>query len=141
MERFRTVAGAAYRWLIGAYVLCVVIEFFLAGAGAFGEKVGVKFEDQTSWDPHKAFGYIALVGGSLLLLVVCLAWWPERIWLTATFLLALLAFVQPILATAGDDHRWVGALHPLNATLVLGLSSFLAHKAWRQDLAPRRVRL
>jgi hypothetical protein len=131
----RTFAGAAYRWLIAAYVICVIVQFFLAAAGVFGEKAGVKLEDQSSWDPHRAFGFIALGGGSLLLLLVCLAWWPDRIWLLATFLLALLAFVvQPILAGQGEDHRWVGALHGGDAGLILLLSGWLAYRAWRRDL-------
>lgn len=133
MAGIRTVAGAAYRWLLAIFVLAVVVQFFLAGAGVFGEKVGVKLDDQKSWDPHKAFGYV-LILGALLLLVFCLLWWSERIWLQATFLLAVLTIVQSVLARAGEHHRWVGALHPVNAVAVLGLSSFLAHRAWRRDL-------
>ncbi len=41
MAGLRIVAGAAYRWLAAAYAVCVVVQFFLAGAGAFGEQVGV----------------------------------------------------------------------------------------------------
>jgi len=133
MTGIRTVAGAAYRWLIALFVLGVVSEFFLAGAGVFGQKVDVKLVDQKSFDPHRALGFVLIVG-SLLLLVVCLLWWSERIWLLATFLLVALAVVQSVLASVGEHHRWVGALHPLNALAVLGLSSFLAHRAWQRDL-------
>jgi uncharacterized membrane protein len=133
MTGIRNVAGAAYRWLVGIFVLAVVVQFFLAGAGVFGEKVNVKLDDQKSWDPHRAFGYVLIIG-ALVLLVFCLLWWSERIWLQATFLLFVLAIVQSVLANAGEHHRWVGALHPVNAVAVLGLSAFLAHKAWRRDL-------
>ncbi len=135
MAGLRIVAGAAYRWLAAAYAVCVVVQFFLAGAGAFGEQVGVALEDQTSWDPHRAFGFVALGFGSLLLLLVCLAWRPERIWLLSTFLLSLLAFVvQPVLAAAADDSRWVGALHGAVAAAILALSAWLALRAWGRDL-------
>ena len=131
----RTFAGAAYRWLIALFVLCVLVQFFLAAAGVFGEKTGVRLEDQSSWDAHRAFGFIALGFGSLLLLIVCLAWWPDRIWLMGTFLLALLSFVaQPLLADAGDDSRWVGALHGADAGLILLISSWLCYRAWKRDL-------
>jgi hypothetical protein len=133
MTGIRTVAGAVYRWLIAFFVLAVVAEFFLAGAGVFGEKVGVQLADQKSFDPHRALGF-ALVVASLMLLLVCLLWWSERIWLMATFLLVALAVVQSVLASAGENHRWVGALHPVNAIAILGLSSLLAHRAWRRDL-------
>jgi len=132
----RTVAEAAYRWLIAVFVLAVVAEFLLAGAGAFGQKTGVALGDQRSWDPHRALGYL-LIGAALLLLVVCLAWWSERIWLLATFLLAVLAFLQSVLAHVGLHHRWIGALHPLNAVAILGLSAYLAQRAWRGDLVAR----
>ena len=132
----RTFASAAYRWLIAAFVLCVVVEFFLAGAGAFGQKLGgsaPQLEDQKSWDAHRAFGF-ALMLLAILVLLACLAWWSERIWLMGTFLLALLTFVQFPLASAGDNHRWVGALHPANAGLILLISGWLAYRAWRLDL-------
>ena len=132
----RTIAGAAYRWLIAVYVLAVVVEFVLAGAGAFGQIADVQLGDQKSWDPHRALGYLLIVG-ALLLLVVCLAWWSERIWLMTTFLLAALSFLQSVLAHVGLHHRWIGALHPVNAIAILGLSGFLAHRAWRRDLTGR----
>ncbi len=132
----RTFAGAAYRWLIGVFVLCVIVQFFLAGAGAFGQKLGANapaLEDQSSWDPHRVFGLVVVLLG-LLLLIACLAWWSERIWLMATFLLVLLAVVQFPLSSAGRHHRWVGALHPANAALILLLSGWLAYRAWKRDL-------
>lgn len=133
MAGVRGIAGAAYRWLTALFAVAVVVEFFLAGSGIFGQKVNVALRDQKSLDPHRAFGY-ALIIGALVLLVFCLVWWSERIWLLATFLLFVLTIVQSVLAHAGEHHRWVGALHPVNAIAVLGLSAFLAHRAWWRDL-------
>ena len=96
----------------------------------------MKLHDQKSLDPHRALGY-GLIMGALLLLVLCLIWWSERIWLLATFLLFMLTIVQSVLGNAGEHHRWVGALHPVNAIAVLGLSAFLAHRAWWRDLKSR----
>ncbi len=132
----RTFAGAAYRWLIAAFVLCVIVQFFLAGAGAFGEKLGgsaPRLEDQKSWDPHRVFGFALLIL-AVLALVACLAWWSERIWLMGTFLLALLTFVQLPLASTGEHHRWVGALHPANGGLILLIAGWLTYRAWKLDL-------
>jgi Family of unknown function (DUF6220) len=136
----RTFAGAAYRWLIAIFVLCVLVQFLLAGAGVFGEDRGagaLKLEDEKSWDPHRAFGVVLFLL-AILVLVACLAWWSERIWLLGTFLLALLTFVQFPLASAGEDHRWIGALHPLNAGLILLLAGWLGYRAWRRDLRSER---
>ncbi len=132
----RTFAGAAYRWLITLFVACVIVQFFLAGAGAFGQKLGAaspRLEDQKSWDPHRAFGAVLLIV-AIVVLLACLAWWSERIWLMGTFLLALLTVVQFPLASAGRHHRWVGALHPANAGLILLIAGWLTYRAWRLDL-------
>jgi hypothetical protein len=132
----RTFAGAAYRWLIAAFVACVLVQLFLAGAGAFGQQLGgnaPKLEDQESWDAHRVFGFVLLLL-AILVLVACLAWWSERIWLMGTFLLALLTFAQFPLAAAGNHHRWVGALHPANAGLILLIAGWLAYRAWKRDL-------
>jgi hypothetical protein len=132
----KTFAGAAYRWLIAAFALCVVVQFFLAGAGVFGERRGAStpaLEDQSSWDPHRTFGVITFLL-AIVVLLACLAWWSERIWLMATFLVALLTFAQFPLASVGRDHRWVGALHPANASLILLISSWLTYRAWKLDL-------
>ena len=132
----RTFAGAAYRWLIAIFVLCVIVQFFLSGSGAFGQKLGGSaphLEDQKSWDSHRAFGLVLLLL-AILVLVACLAWWSERIWLLGTFLLALLTFVQFPLASAGEHHRWIGALHPANAGLILLISGWLTYRAWKLDL-------
>jgi hypothetical protein len=131
-----TFGAAAYRWLIAAFAVCIVVQFFLAGAGAFGQQLGggaPHLEDQKSWDAHRAFGFVVLLL-AILLLVACLAWWSERIWLMLTFLLGVLTFVQFPLAVAGEHHRWVGALHPVNAGVILLLSAWLTYRAWKLDL-------
>jgi len=131
--RMQSIAGVAYRWLIAAFALGVVAQFFLAASGSFGEHTGVRLRDQGSWDAHRLFGAILVLTG-LVLLVVCLVWWSERVWLLATFLLALLGVVQFVLAGVGDDHRWVGALHGVNGAAMLLLASWLAYRAWLRDL-------
>src|SRR5262249_53446300 len=118
---------------------CVIVQFFLAGAGAFGQKLGAnspRLADQKSWDPHRVFGLVVVIL-AVLVLLACLAWWSERIWLLGTFLLALLTVIQFPLASAGEHHRWVGALHPANAGVILLISGWLMYRAWRLDLKRR----
>ena len=76
---------------------------------------------------------VAVVGGGLILILALLAW-PKPKTLGLYILLGLLAVpVQPFLASSGVHHKLVGMLHPVNALLLLGLSGYLAHRAW----APR----
>jgi len=46
--------------------------------------------------------------------------------------------LQEVLAGAGEETAIVGALHPVNALVILGLVIYLAHAAWRRwtDLGP-----
>ena len=53
--------------------------------------------------------------------------------------LAVLAFVQGILAGVGFDHWVVGMFHPVNALILLGLSGYLAHYAWRADRGAKKT--
>jgi hypothetical protein len=44
----------------------------------------------------------------------------------------LLVFVQIVLALAGGSVPAVGALHPLNALLIVGFTGYLAREAYRK---------
>jgi thiol:disulfide interchange protein len=46
-----------------------------------------------------------------------------------SILLPILLFVQAILPSAG---RWVAALHPVNAFVILGLLGYLSSVMWRR---------
>ncbi len=138
MNSVRQGAVWIYRILITLFAAAVVVEFFLAGLGIFGampgehkpvshEMFGAKF------DIHAALGG-ALIGGSLLLLIVILVAWTGPRSIGATFGLAILTFVQMILGSAGEDAPLAGAFHAINALAILGLSLFLTSLAWRGKL-------
>jgi hypothetical protein len=93
-------------------------------------KHGATIDNAKSLEAHRAFGFILSdIGAGLLLILVLLAW-PARRLLGLWLLLAVLAFVQSILATVGYKHWGVGMMHPVNALLLLGLSAHLARYTW-----------
>lgn len=127
---------AAYRVLAALFVVGVVVQFFLAGVGAFGalhEKAGDAF------GPHAANGSLLSVLSLLMLVVVAVAR-PGRglarlsVWLVAAMV------VQNLLASVGDNHRWVGALHPVNGLVVTALAVRIAvvcfGRVWQRPGAP-----
>jgi hypothetical protein len=94
-------------------------------------KHGATIDNAKSLDAHRGLGFILSDVGSLLMLVLVLLAWPRsRRLLGAWIALAVLAFVQGILATVGFHHWGVGMFHPVNALLLLGLSGRLAHYSW-----------
>lgn len=145
MARVREGAAWIYRILITLFTAAVVVEIFLAGLGVFrampSEEVSVSHETvEDKFSAHAALGDV-LGGGSILLLVVIVIAWTGRRVIGATLGLAILTFIQGFLAAKGEDSPVAGALHAINAFLILGLSSFLAWQAWRVKLAagaPRR---
>ncbi|MGH2859408.1 MAG: DUF6220 domain-containing protein [Solirubrobacteraceae bacterium] len=104
------------RWLAALLVAAVAAQFLLAGAGAFGA---------TSFKPHTGLGWaIAVV--SLILLLVALA---GRRHVRASAILFATVVVQVLLGVLGENaSAWFGAVHGLNALLVMGAAVNLARR-------------
>lgn len=135
MSPVRRGAAWIYRVVISLFAVAVVVQFFFAGAGAFGARpdedetiTDTGFEDK--FELHSGLGWFMTLGSLLLLILILIAWTGPRS-IGATFGLFALMIIQNVLS-AGD--RWVGAFHPVNALLILGLSWFLARRAWRGNL-------
>jgi len=138
MRAVRNGAAWIYRILITIFAAAVVVQFFLAGLGIFGaipEEDGSTTADrwEDKIDPHAALGHFLQMGSILLLLLILIAWTGPRS-IGATLALAVLLILQIILAAVGEDTPAVGALHPVNAIVILALSWFLAWRAWRGNL-------
>jgi hypothetical protein len=120
------------RYVTSLFFLGVIVQFFLVGIGLFGMKHGATIDNAKSLNAHRDFGWILTqLGAALMLIFVLLAWPTPRKLLGLWILLIVLAFpVQPILASSGFRHKWVGMFHPVNALILLGLSGYLAHYAW-----------
>lgn len=138
MNSIRQGAAWVYRILITLFAVAVVVEVFLAGLGVFqampGEDLPVShttFADK--FDAHTELGWSLFLGSLLLLIAILLAWTGPRS-IGATFVLAVLTFVQTSLASAGEDAPVAGAFHAFNAILILGLAVFLTAGAWRGNL-------
>jgi Family of unknown function (DUF6220) len=87
-----------------------VIQFLLAGYAVFGG---------SSFDAHKTLGDILTV---FALVVLILAAVGRREALQASAILFVLMIVQNILGGVGDDAPALGALHPVNGLLILGVA-------------------
>lgn len=138
MNRMRQGAAWIYRMLVTLFVAAVVVEFFLAGLGIFrampGDDESVPHETfEDKFDAHAGLGWGLFLGSLVLLIVILVAWTGPRS-IGATFGLAVLTFVQIILGSAGEDAPVAGAFHAIDALLILGLSVFLAARAWRGNL-------
>jgi len=106
--------------VVGLFILGLFVQFYLAGRGAFGA---------SSYSAHRDFGNaLHLVTPVILLLTLISPVTRNRTDVIHAILLIFLFEVQ--FALADLKHPAVGALHPVNALLLLGVSSSL----FRRDL-------
>ncbi len=132
-------ATSVLKWFSGLYVVLILIQVYLAGEGIFGLNL-IKHSDDcdkhsanlsaspcigntNTLDAHRGLGFFLTFPGAILFLIVALvAWHPRTRIRVISILVPILTFVQMLLPGGG---RWVGALHPVNAILILGMYLWL----------------
>jgi hypothetical protein len=135
----RSGARSVLKWFSALYVVLIVVQVYLAGEGIFGLDV-IKHSDDCdkkganlvaehcvgnskTLDAHRALGFILTFPAAILFLIVALiAWHPVSRTRVISIVVPILTFVQMILPGLG---RWGGALHPVNAILILALYGWL----------------
>lgn len=111
-------AHLAAVWL---FVVCSVIQIFLAGLGVF--------ENAGRFATHRDFGYTF---GLLVLVIPILAIVARlgRRQIGMAALLLVLFLLQSVFVALRDSAPAIAALHPLNGFLILGLSIAMGREAW-----------
>jgi hypothetical protein len=123
----------AFLLLAWAFVVCLVIQFFLVGVQLF--------EAAEPSDLHRDFAYAYGWLAPALVLLAAVAIVPRRVQVLAVLLLVLYA-VQTYLPTIAEQAPWLAALHAVNALAVFGVAVGVARGvAWRnpeEDGTPGR---
>lgn len=139
MKAFR----AIYRFWVSLVTLAVVLQIAFAGYGAFdtADKVDGGTVDQDSFEdsfgPHIGFGYLIFLASIVLLLLSFGARGKQRI--LRSVAVVVLLVIQILLAWTGGSVPYVfGALHPLNAFLILGLLGSMAYREWKGERVAAR---
>ena len=122
----RSGLALAQRLLASLTALLVAVQFFLAGAGAFGA---------TSFDAHKTVGSALVLVVLLALVVAALA---RRHTVHAAILVGV-TVLQLVLGSLGTDTPWIGAFHGLNALVVLAVAGTLTRKTFATPVAAART--
>lgn len=136
MAGTRRVTRSILRYVYPLYALAIILQVYFAGEGIFGAGDS-SIEDAHSLNLHRDFGwFISQPIALLLLIVTLLAWLPDKRLRTLSILAPILLFVQSILPSTS---RWVAALHPLNAFVILGLFGYLSWSFWRGEALATEV--
>ncbi len=121
LVRWSRIAVVALAWLFAAGV---VVQVFLAGLSVF--------ESPTYWTDHTSFGRLLGLIPIPLILVALVGRLPVRLLVMAGALLVLYGLQY---ALANVEEGYLAALHPVNAFVLLGLSSQLGART--RDLLTR----
>ena len=128
---YRRKVDTVYAYLSALFFAGVLVQVFLAGVGVFGINA-LKVANASSFNAHRAWGFILMLT-SLVLLIVALAAWQSARTMISAFVLALLTVIaQNVLAALGDSNKWFGGLHALDGMLILLLSLWIAMLGWRR---------
>jgi len=119
--------------------VAVVVQFYLAGYGAFAHHHGAHVVHH-AFSAHEELGNILGIWSVVLLVLALVARVSRRV-VVAAFVVALLTEpVQHALVQFGKDHRWVGGLHAFNGTLILVLAIWVAWMSWNRRSGSRARR-
>jgi hypothetical protein len=102
--------------LTAIYLLAVIVQFFLAGLGAFGG----------DWDAHSGVGFVVAIGSLLLLVVAAVARLPRRMFFVTLLLVGLNALQ---IGLARIDVEELAALHPVNALVIVIVAYSLVQRS------------
>lgn len=136
MSAFR----AIYRFWVSLLTLAVVVQIGFAGYGAFDTASKLDGEGKTvdedsfndSFGLHMGLGYFIFLGTLVLLLLSFGARGRARI-LRSLGVVALLV-VQILLAWTGYSAPYAaGALHPINAFIILGFLGSISWREWKVE--------
>ncbi|HEX7169859.1 MAG TPA: DUF6220 domain-containing protein [Rubrobacter sp.] len=117
-------ARIAYAVLTSVFVVCVLVQVFFAGMGAFG----------ADWSYHVSFVHFL---EPLPLLMVPVAFVGRLSWGLRLLPLALVVLIGAQYAFANAAVP-AAALHPVNALLILLIGLLLARSGWSAVVAHRR---
>ena len=128
---WRRKTDTVYTYLSGLFFAGVLLQVFLAGVGVFGIN-NLKVANASSFNAHRAWGFILMLTSLVLLIVALVAWQSARTMISAFVLALLTVIAQNVLAALGDSNKWFGGLHALDGMLILLLSLWIAVAGWRR---------
>jgi hypothetical protein len=129
-----------FRYWLLLLLAAVLLQIAFAGFGAFDVADKLSSEGSSvdedsfsdSWGLHTGWGYLIFLG-SLVTFLLALAARVGRQRVLQSLGIVGLVVLQILLAWFGYEVPLIGALHPLNAFLILGAVAALTMREWRGD--------
>lgn len=129
--------------LAAVLMFAVVVQFFLAGSGAFDSA-----PNDEAFRPHRALGFVLVLLAVVLTVTAAVARLPGRL-IGLSGLVTGLMLVQPVIAVAakafgeGDDTTAAGqlvfGLHAVNALVIMSVLRNILREVRAQTAAPHET--
>ncbi|EWG12915.1 DUF5957 family protein [Cytobacillus firmus] len=116
----RTLAENSYIGLGLVYLVCLLIQFLLAGMSIFG--------DPSKWAAHKMFVHLFGYAIPVLMVFSALAGGFFKQIYKELMIIFLLLFAMYFTANMGWKISWLGAFHPVAGVLLLGAGTAAIRK-------------
>jgi Family of unknown function (DUF6220) len=121
-------ARSLHGGLAHLFALLIVVQFFLAGLGAFTTIHNKKFKD-SNFDAHAALGSLMVLIALVIVIIALVGRWSPRATKLSAALFGLM-ILQFFLGIIGSGTApLVGGLHAANALLVTGTAFLLVRDA------------
>ena len=110
----------AHRWIVDLFAVLLVVQFFLAGLGAFTTVHNKRFSDN-DFGPHGVLGTALVVLALVIAVLAVIGRWSPTATRLSGALLGLM-ILQFVLGVAGAGSSPVlGGLHAVNAVLIVAV--------------------
>jgi Family of unknown function (DUF6220) len=116
----------------------VVVQFFLAGLGAFTTIHNKKYSD-ANFDAHAILGTLMVVLALVILIVAAVGRWSPWATRLSGALLGLMVVQFALGAIGSGTAPWVGGLHAVNALLITAVAYLLVRSARHDPAAAAAV--
>lgn len=131
LDGARRNVDVAYAVLMIAFTIAIVVQIYLAGAGAFAHHSGTTAVHHP-FDTHETLGHILGIASVVLFVLALIARAGRSVVIGSFFLGLLTEEAQEGLAHAGHHNRWVGGLHAFDAGIILVLAVWLTLAAYKR---------
>ncbi len=136
-SRFRTRTDLTYVVLSIVFLVAVLVQFFLAGYGAYAPHHGAHVVHH-AFSAHEDLGNYLGIASVVLLVIALIARTSRRVVLYALLLAVLTEPAQHALASFGKDHRWVGGLHAVDGIAILAIAILIAVAGYQRHVGAER---
>ena len=111
----------------------LVIQFFLAGYGAFETVHNKKFNDN-NFGAHGGLGTLLVLLALVIAVLALIGRWSQFVTRVSLLLFGLMVLQFILGVTGANDSAWLGALHAVNALVIVAVTYLLIRES-RQAMA------